>query len=402
MDRPDLTRGARSSRRRALVGIAIIAALVLPAGVAADTARWTRQFGTDKGDYAGGIVLDASGISIGGETYGSLGGPSLGYSDGFVRRYDRMGHHLWTDQFGTPTQERVNAITQDWQGLTIAGQTDGALARPHEVEIGTYDIFVRRYARSGDVLWTRQFGTNEEDEAHGIAADSEGVTVVGETWGSIARDNPSDWPDAVVRHYGRAGTVDWTRQFGTAAPDVARAVAVSGSAIFVLGSTSPRDGGGGSWIRRYDPSGRLLWHRSVPCGGRSIAADEGLAVVGGFDDGERSVYALCRYDRAGRLLWTRQFGAYEDGVYPSAVATDRDSIVVTGYINQGKHDIFVRRYAKDGALLWRSQFGTPEPDIGSAVDADGDGFALLAHTDGSLTARGSAGETDVVVRWYDR
>ena len=45
---------------------------------------------------------------------------------------------------------------------------------------------MRKYGPEGGVLWTRQFGTTELDEAYAVSADVlGGVYVVGSTYGTL-------------------------------------------------------------------------------------------------------------------------------------------------------------------------------------------------------------------------
>ena len=49
-------------------------------------------------------------------------------------------------------------------------------------------LLIPASALAASTAWTRQFGTTAEDVAGGIAADSEGITVVGTTGGELKGD----------------------------------------------------------------------------------------------------------------------------------------------------------------------------------------------------------------------
>jgi len=224
-----------STATRLAAGGAVLLALLVPATTLAASTAWTRQFGTTAEDVAGGIASDAEGITVVGTTNGTLKGELDGFSDGFIRRYDRDGHILWTRQFGTAGQDWAVDVAADGSGITVLGQTDGTFGSP---EIRTnLDLYVRRYDRDGTHLWTRQFGTEEDDEPGAIAADSSGVIVVGTTTGALRGTNAPDDPDAIVRRYDRSGNVVFTKQFGTAAGDSATAVSIDAAGFTVGGGT---------------------------------------------------------------------------------------------------------------------------------------------------------------------
>jgi len=229
---------------------------------------WTKQFGTSTYDYAESVAVDASGnIYVAGETLGVLPGQtSSGGIDAFVRKYDGSGSEIWTKQFGTSTYVSIWRVAVDASGnVYVAGETKGAL--PGQTSSGDWDVFVRKYDGSGNELWTKQFGTSDNDYAPGVAVDASGnVYAAGYTGGALPGQSSPGGGDAFVRKYDGSGNELWTRQFGTSDYDYAESVAVDASGnVYVAGLTSgvlPRQtssGGGDAFVRKYDGSGSELW-----------------------------------------------------------------------------------------------------------------------------------------------
>ncbi len=104
--------------------------------------RWPVQFGTSESDFVFSVAVDDAGvIYVVGDTDGSLGGPSVGSVDGFVRALDREGRELWTRQFGT-SEYFVDGVAVDDAGVIyLAGKTDGSLSGQNA---GYIDGFVQR------------------------------------------------------------------------------------------------------------------------------------------------------------------------------------------------------------------------------------------------------------------
>jgi hypothetical protein len=405
---------------RLAAGGAVLLALLVPATALAASTAWTRQFGTSAEDVAGGIATDAEGITVVGSTNGALKGDLDGFSDAFIRRYDRDGKVLWTKQFGTAGQDWAIDVAADGSGITVLGQTDGTFGSP---EIRTdLDLYVRRYDRNGTHLWTRQFGTGEDEEPGAIAADSTGVIVVGTTKGALQGTNAPEDPDAIVRRYDRSGNVVFTKQFGTAAGDSATAVAIDGGGFTVGGGTDGDLAGSNAgpftdaYIRRYTTAGTVAWTKQWGQKGDdqvlSMAADStGVTSVGythkDAQGNEPSQAFIRRHDRDGRLVFSRIFGS-PDSEIAWGVAADAKGLTVTGYTfgdldanNKGSFDVFVRRYSRIGNVTWAKQFGTTGADLGIDVAADSAGFTVLGHTNGDLAADGK-GELDLFVRRFDR
>jgi hypothetical protein len=151
--------------------------------------QWTRQFGTSAFEEILGVSADGLGnVYVTGETLGSLAGLLSGTTDGFVRKYDDAGNELWTRQFGSDGSDDSRGISVDGLGnVFISGYTSGSFGGPFQ---GVHDAFVTTYDQDGNHLWTRQFGTSDDDYGHAVSADGMGnVYFAGEVHGSLGGPN---------------------------------------------------------------------------------------------------------------------------------------------------------------------------------------------------------------------
>ena len=332
--------------------------------------RWTRQFGTSDGDVARGVATDASGnVFVAGTTFGALDGSNAGGQDVFVRAYDVDGDLRWTRQFGSAADEVVFGAATDASGhVYVAGRTEGALDGSHA---GGWDVFVRAYDADGDLRWSRQFGTADEDVARGVATDASGhVYVVGYTAGALDGSSAGGW-DGFVRAYAVDGSLRWTRQFGSSEWDEARGVATDANGhVYVVGDTQ----------------GAL--------DGSSAGGTDGF---------------LRAYDAGGDLRWARQFGTAASDVPLAVASAPNGQVRVAGYTfgalegsNAGTTDAFVRAYAPDGNVRWTRQFGTAGQDAVFGVATDASGGAFVVGYSGGALEGSSAGGNDAFVRAYGR
>ena len=108
---------------------------------------------------------------------------------------------------------RARAIAVDDGGITVVGTTSGTYERPLP---GGSDVFIQRYDVAGEVLWTREFGTQGQDWAKDVAADARGLTVLWASDGSFEGTGRSNSKDLFLRRYDRAGAVLWTISYVTA------------------------------------------------------------------------------------------------------------------------------------------------------------------------------------------
>ena len=197
---------------------------------------WTRQFGTSPGDNARRVALDSAGqILVVGSTEGALADQSsAGGFDAFVTMFEADGRLLWTRQFGSGGDDFGTGIGSDRSGaISVAGTAGQPL--PGQTS-GT--TFLRQFGVGGSVLWTDQFGTGPSDEAWDVSVDSDGsLYLVGTTEHALPGQRSFGRIDGFVRKYSQAGRQLWTRQWGTPEDDNVFAVALTAVGVVLGGST---------------------------------------------------------------------------------------------------------------------------------------------------------------------
>ncbi|MBW6456959.1 MAG: hypothetical protein K0A98_13845 [Trueperaceae bacterium] len=332
------------------------------------TVAWTRQFGTAAEEVNARVAVDAEGnVIVAGSTLGALEGGNAGGYDGFVRKFDPDGQTLWTHQFGTGGDDLVVAVAvQAGGGIVVAGTTTGSLGgSPANVQ----DAFVRRLTPGGAEAWTVQFGSGAEDMVADVATEPGGrMAVVGATLGDLEGTSSGDY-DGFVRVLEENGDEAWTRQFGTAQADILRRVAfdaagrviVFGETDGTLGATSA--GGRDVFVRILDAAGTVAWTRQFGSGagdyaaGLAVDADDRIVVAGqtygamaGANAGGTDAF-VAKLATDGRIAWTHQFGTGSDdasrgvaiGAEGQAIVTGRTGGALEG-ASAGGDDVFLRAY----------------------------------------------------------
>ncbi len=398
--------------------------------------QWTRQFGTLQSDEALGVAVGSTAVLVAGATSGLLAGEeSSGNRDAFVRKYDSAGTEGWTEQFGAVSVGFTYAWSVHARGAVyLAGSTTGTL--PGQATASSEDAFVAKYEAAGSLAWLRQFGSDGNDYARGVATDSSGnVYVGGETTGALpGQTRTSAFGDAFLRKYDSAGGEVWTRQFGANSGSVLRINAVAVDAadfVYVTGWTTHGLSGQAAvgqydvFVRKYDPNGNELWTRQFGTAandyGLALTASQGGGViVAGYTQGTLPGQAksgsddafLARIDSSGAILWVTQFGTLA-GTYTRAYALAEGpdgSVFAGGHLNgtfpgqatSGSQDAFVRKLSGSGVEQWTRQFGSAGLDEarGLAVDASGT-VSVIGYTTSALPGQMSAGSQDAFARRYD-
>lgn len=389
---------------------------------------WTRQFGHASTVDVGDVAVAPNGVILAvGFTDAALPSQTfLGVFDAFIRAYGPDGTLLWTDQFGTPQQDRATGVAVAPDGTVyVAGITTGAL--PGQSFAGSFDVFVRAYSIGGAVLWTRQFGTTGEEWVNGLAVRSDGSVVLATRTASAFPGYTNAAPgtdDAYVRVLSNGGLLLWDRQFGTNGPDSANAVAIASDDSVVVAGNTPGFpgftpvGGREIFVRSFTAGGVEQWTRQVGTTGTDTAQTVGLAsdgsvLIGGSTTGTFSGQPsesafLLKLDPAGALAWARQFGGSSASVPGLEVRAD-GTVAVGGNVEValpgqsyfgGVFDAFARVYSASGATLWTDQFGTVGQDMAEGIALAPNGALILGGmTTGTLPGQSAImGSRDGFVR----
>jgi len=301
---------------------------------------WGRQFGTDKDEYAMNHLIDNDGnIYVAGKTTGTVEGKNYGKNDGFLIKIDSMGNSIWSRQFGTEGEEDVLWSAIDNTGCVyITGSTTGTLGGKKS---GLEDIFVVKYDPDGRMEWSRQFGTDSTDTGNGVWADEEGyIYVTGMTGGKLGESSFGK-RDFYIMKLDAKGNKFFARQFGTAGDDYGYAITGGpGSEIFICGIT---------W---GDFSGKNK----------------------GFIDGFTG-----QFSEKGDLIRYNQFGTDGFDIAMILRVDNEKNIYVGGSTSGnfgseqiGEGDGFLMKINEKGDLLWNRQFGTEKHDGVRAIDFNSD------------------------------
>jgi hypothetical protein len=172
--------------------------------LASDTgaALWTTQFGTAASDAAVDVLANADDdVVVIGTTAGALPDcENEGGVDTFLLRLDATSGEVELEmQWGTAGDDVPWAITRDAAGnYHVAGSTSGDLRGE---SAGLNDAFLTKLDPSGVVLWSEQWGTGSDEIGCGLGLDaSQGVYVVGTTAGALSGPSLGE-NDVFLQHY---------------------------------------------------------------------------------------------------------------------------------------------------------------------------------------------------------
>jgi hypothetical protein len=228
----------------------------------AGTPLWTRRLGTPQNDACNGFATDADGnCYIVGSTHGAFARPNKGGVDFFIAAYTQEGTLLWQNQIGTDANDwAVDIRVVDNNDIFVCAQTSGSLAQENE---GQADFVVARYNRSGQRLWLHQYGSQAKETVVCMEIGEQGqVYVGGTTHGNLAsKESYQGQGDAFIVKIAATGELLWTRQFGSGDSEKIWQMALfqDGSGDILVGGSQYPSSKCQAFTRRYSSDGELIW-----------------------------------------------------------------------------------------------------------------------------------------------
>lgn len=325
--------------------------------------QWRQTFSTVGDDRGNGIAVDASGVYVTGFTDGDLSGAtSNGDRDAFLIKLNKAdGSLAWATPvlLGTASDDAAYGVALDPSGnVYITGYTTGAIAGAlGGAKAGAADVFVAKYNASGTRQWVYQVdaaagGTANNDIGLAVAADAGSVYVCGYVNAYDAGGYFTGYDGYVARFAVSNGAYGdhETAAISTTADDIAYGIAVSGTSLFVVGTTRGNLSGTNQgyddafiakldtttlytgWVRQFGTSAYdIPFGVTVDASGHAYVTGN----LGVTNSSSGSIY-LAKYDNAGGTQqWLRQYDPGYGFSYGVSFDTVNSLIYATGYVEKG-------------------------------------------------------------------
>lgn len=303
---------------------------------------------------------------------------------------DDAGHALvasgGTVAFAPPTVGTIGPVTDHQDGTYVAtytaGTTPGSVTFEASLDgtpiVSTASLDLEPVP--GTVDWIRQFGTAADETVTGVDVNDDGITaVVGHEEGITV----------FVRVFDHSGAELWSRREGMDAySDYPTGVVVDPEGSVYVAGLAQGDWAGGvagyadAFVRKYDVHGTIRWTRLVTASWGSFyfnaiaLTPEGDVVVGGrFEASGESGHRAHKFSASGDLIWsTPVFGSVTyDEIHGITVGVD-GTVYVVGKTG-GRSTASrpsLRAYSTNGDFLWSATV-----DIPASTHAYASGVAVV-------------------------
>jgi len=338
--------------------------------------EWQKTLGSSNTDSAYDIEQTTDGGYVFVGTVGNSNGDVIGtYGEQiWVVKLNAVGTISWQKTLGGTYEEKGYCIQQTAdEGYVIAGSSnsnDGGVTGNH----GFIDAWIVKLNSTGTLQWQKSYGGTEFDEAYSIKQTSDGGYIVAAYTGSN-NGNVTNFHgvyDAWILKLNPSGTLVWQKTIGGSGQDRIDKIELTNDGGYILsggtgsynGDVTGQHGGYDAWVVKMNSSGTIQWQKTI--GGTS--GDVAKGIIQTSDGG----YA----------------------VVGNTVSNDGD--IIGNHING---DGWAFKLNSTGTIQWQKYFEGTGIDTMNSIRQTTDGGFILTGTSSSSTIEGTTnkGSDDFLV-----
>lgn len=328
----------------------------------------------------------------------SLTAPAAkGSHDAWLIKLDSAGNKVWAYVFGGSREDAFSKVLQlpDF-GYLIIGTTRSSDSDIHANK-GEYDAWLLRLDAGGNTVWSKTYGGSSHDYASDIMETADGGFIVvgytASTDGDIITNKGKS--DAWLFKVNASGDILWSKTYGSTQPDQVYAICTAADGNYMLcgnsagadGNLVKNNGNHDLWIYKTDTAGNVLWSKSyggsnIEYGKTILRAKNGDYIISAQSEsgngdlagnyGMEDIWVLSVND-TGKINWQKNFGGSLTEFGYSLIGCTEGGYLVTGTSNSNDHDISGRKGDIDlvtikldetGAIEWTKNFGGTAGDLG--------------------------------------
>lgn len=372
---------------------------------------------------------------------------SNGDQDAYMVKFNADGSVAWYVTFGGVDEDYCYGVTTDSDdNVFIAGAFKGTVdfdpngSGNVKTAVDNFDMYISKYNKEGEYLWTKVIGSGSVDEAKSITTDvNDDVYVTGrflkrtdfDPGSGVAELNGANsTPDAFVLKLDNDGNYEWAHRLGSSSGNelgedildgrdgsIVVSGGFTGTVDFDPGSGVSELFGGGLleiFFVKIDYNGDFRWVKSFEgdgyetCQDIAIDHDGNIYATGFFRDevdfdtgsgvtlftaeaAEDSFIA--KLNPQGNTVWAKQIGS-PNAEWSFGIAVDElGDVYTTGFFggtvdfdpgsgvhqvsSTGLEDVFITKFTTDGIFKWAKQLGGTGSDAGYGIEVGDNGDVFV-------------------------
>jgi len=229
---------------------------------------WNRRYGGSESEEAHSIEQTTDGGYIfagySESNDGDVGGNNE-RTDFWVAKLDGEGILQWGKNYGGSESEEANSVKQTTDGgYIVAGYSysnDGDVGENY----GRSDFWIVKLYGSGVLQWEKNYGGSRWDRANSIQQTTDGGYIVaGESWssdGDIAGN--IERSDIWIVKLDELGDLVWEKNYGGSQDEEAHSIQQTTDGGYIVAGKTGRYSNIDYWIIKLDEQGNLVWEKNM-------------------------------------------------------------------------------------------------------------------------------------------
>ena len=310
--------------------------------------------GTDAG-YTTKVLADGN-FLVGFSTT-SVG---AGSSDIGLMKITPTGQTIWTKLYGGNEDDYPSMLLETPTGdILILGMT-------HSFGAGDRDIYLLKTNANGELLWSKTYGNAALDRGFVIIPTLDGGYAIA---GSSQFDYSVNYNGYVLK-IDSVGNMEWNQSIGGGLHDTCMDIRQNPDGSFML-AISFSSYGAGSYdvgVCKLDSEGNMLWS-TIAGGGDSDniltlqpIGNNNYLITGhtrGWGSGNWDIFIM-RINATGGIVWAKTYGGQDDDYSEIITPTQDGNFVIQGWTKtygSGEADFYLMKITADGDIIWANTYG---------------------------------------------
>ena len=330
----------------------LLAATAIPSVVFSQT--WEHNYGGSNIEYCYSVIQTSDGgFAAAGYTNVNYGG---GAKDAYIVKTDANGAMQWQQVVGGTGDDIGYAIAQNAAGeIYVAGQTTS-------YGVDNSDVYLIKLSAAGNIIWTNHYGGAMTDYGKGIALTATGDIIVAGGTASYGAGGT----DVYIIKLNSAGTLLWSKTYGTAANEYANALGNMSDGGFITAGLTTGFSLNRGYAVRTDSNGDSLWTKAFYLGAFSGSELFGVSELASQTDivfcgrGSSSQYGYAKIvylksDLNGTVAYTNFSTNLADAGFAVTATNDSGFAIAGEYENFGMRSQLTK-YNSAGVRIWEKRF----------------------------------------------
>lgn len=245
---------------------------------------------------------------------------------------------------------------------------------------GIYNAYLMKTNNFGDTLWTKLYGTANNESASKLIQTTDG--------GFAFTGNSNT--DAYLIKTGLNGDTLWTKKYSASTSSIPLdLIQTSDGGYIITGWTDVSFGNNNIILMKTNSTGELQWAKSI--GGSNL--DRAVSVIELNGSGyviaglsqsftpTRNEYYIIKTDMLGNIIWSKIYGGIENETPNHMIATNDGGILIAGNSDSfggNNQDILLIKIDTSGNLIWAKDYDISTWDIVNYVTLASDSGYLIS------------------------